>query len=196
MVKIVSYELGGPEVFQHFVNAFEMKGRPAPNHLFDILTKGKFFALAPEGIGSGRIKQFNLGGVAPSGEVTLHGNYILTRVGNLASSLARIICRKILGQKFLVAIREPYLKPGDKTEILNELSFIGDELFTMLDGDILDEASLSEAIRRYTVSWSFLLMVADQLDEPRDLDELVSRSNLIAVNAYDGESYLYWLRDA
>jgi hypothetical protein len=196
MTNVASYRLDGLDVITHFVSIFEVAGKQPPIHLLDTLTKGKFFALAPEGIDPVKLKQFNLGGVVPAGRITQHGSHFTHEVNSLASSLAKIICSKFSDRKYSIVIREPYLKVGDKSEILNELSLIDDGLFAEFDGDLIDEPSLTGAIRRYTVPWSFLLIVADEARVKDGFDELVSRSNLIAVNAYDGESYLYWRRDA
>src|SRR6476646_7525560 len=51
-----------------------------------------------------------------------------------------------------------------------------------------------QTLVRFQVSWSFLLFVIDAELHELNLADMYERSYLIAVNAYDGESYLYWLR--
>ena len=129
-------------------------------------------------------------------EVIRQGGYLLERVGNTAASLAKVIYDEFRDSQFSIFIREPYLRPGDKSKILNELSFVGDSLYKIICSDLTDEASLAAAIRKFTVSWSFLLIVAAHSDPCKNTSELVSGAILIAVNAYDGESYLFWRKDS
>jgi hypothetical protein len=196
MTQIAIHPIAGEDIVQHFVGKFEADGQRAPCQLIDVLGQGSFFVLAPVGTDESRLRRLNTGRLLPVVEVIRRGGYILERVASTAGFLAQIIYDEFHNGKFSVFIREPYLKPGDRSEILNELSFVGDSKYKIIDVRLTDEVSLTEAIKLFTVSWSFLLIVAAHSGRCKNASELVSEAILIAVNAYDGESYLYWRKDS
>jgi hypothetical protein len=196
MTQMTIYPIAGEDIVQHFVGTFEADGQHVPRQLFNVVRQGSFFALAPTGTHERRLRRLNSGRLLPVTEVIRQGGYLLERVGSSAGFLAQIICDEFRDSKFTIFIREPYLRPGSRSEILNELSFVGDRLYKIINAGLTDETSLAEAIKRFTVSWSFLLIVVAYSDRWKSVSELVSEAILIVVNAYDGESYLYWRKDS
>lgn len=196
MTQMAIHSIAGDDIIRHFVGSFEADGQRAPRQLLAVLRQGRFFALAPEGTGESRLRRLNSGWLLPVTEVIRQGNYLLERKGSSARFLAQIICDEFHESKFSIFIREPYLRPGDRSEILKELSFVGDSLYKIIDAGLIDEMSLAEAIRRFMVSWSFLLVVVAHSARCKNESDLVSEAISIAVNAYDGESYLYWRKES
>jgi hypothetical protein len=194
MREIEAYSLAGEDIVHYFLSVLMQSEKEVPSELEAMLSMGRFFVLAPQGMDEIRLKQLRMGGVVPSGPRVRIGEHILTKTGNLADALANTILKKYLGRDCVVFIREPYLKLSDKSDIVKELSPVDSELFKIMKMDDLNESVLGEAIRRFTVVWSFLLMVSKPSPKEDHIADLISAASLIAVGAYDGESYLFWCR--
>jgi len=117
------------------------------------------------------------------------------KVQDLAEELAELVCRSSINMPLAMAfIREPYLKYGDKSDILAGLTSIGSALFKVLSLRDCDVSKLTDEIRRFQVSWSFLLIVAEVGFDETDMEVILANASTMIVNAYDGESYLCWMR--
>jgi len=194
MTNVTPHELPGAHAIAYFASIFEANGKPAPANLADVLRGGKIFALAPEDICDARLLQFTTGGLAPIPEEKRSSEYVFQKIGNWAEYLAKEVCSHLRAKRFSIFIREPYLQVGGKSKIISELSFVADGLYKIIGTDIIEQGALTAEIRKFTVPWSFLLIVAPRSSGYNDIDEMVAVADLIAVGAYDGESYLYWYK--
>ncbi len=123
------------------------------------------------------------------------GGYVLEKIRNLAECLAQVVCREFGDRALSVYIREPYLTGADKDAKIDQLTFVGGELFKVVNTEVTSEIELTTLIRQFTLTWSFLLVISSmKSNEATDIGDVISKALFIAVGCYDGESYLCWRR--
>lgn len=194
MTKVVSHQLHGREVIAHFLSTLETGGGGAQEHFAKVTDRGQFFALAPEDATEDRLKQFGTGGLFPPGTAYHQGKYRLVQVSKHGDMLVPIIWEHAgkLAHP-MVLLHEPYLTEKDKTPKLLELTKIDGGLYKVLPTDQARNVDLVTEIHRFTVSWHALVILTEH-EEPLGIQRILDTAKLVAVGAYKGESYVYWLR--
>lgn len=192
-MKIASHQLKPDDALDHFLAMIGADGKKMSDDYASMLSRGYFFVLAPENTPLTRLQQLKLGGIVPSRERAQDGNFTIERVNNCAHALAEVIHRNFQNRKPLIAIREPYLTLEDKTDLVKDLTDVDGSLFKVIRENI-ELPALSRDIARFATPWSFLLFVVETREKDMSIAALVRNAELIAVNAYDGESYLYWVK--
>jgi hypothetical protein len=194
MTKVVPHRLHGREVIAHFLSTVETGGEGAREHFIKVMDQGDFFALAPEGATEDRLNQFRTGGLFPHGTAYERGKYRIVEVPYHADMLVPIVQEHARNlQHPMVLLHEPYLTEEDKTPNLLELKKIDDALYKVLPADQARSVDLVTEIHCFTVSWHALVILTEQ-EEPLRIRRIVDNAKLVAVGAYKGESYVYWLR--
>lgn len=194
MNDIISRRLDG-SVYPYFCSIIEANGERLTPELSTLIQEGSFFAIAPKSVPKQRLNKFGLGGLITASAPAKVGGFLLSEVPHLAPYLAdQYLAAAHSASGVSVLIREPYLRIGDVSPIVSELVGIGKILYKKLEIFTLDRNVLSEQIRKFTVSWSHFSVLSDK-NEISTFGDLMSSALLCAVNAYDGESYIYWKRD-
>ena len=93
----------------------------------------------------------------------------------------------------MVLLHEPYLTLNDPSEITRELTKIDSALYKLLLPTDVQNADLVREIGRFTVSWHALVILLKH-QEPHEITHIIQSAKLMAVGAYKGESYVYWVR--
>jgi murein tripeptide amidase MpaA len=190
---IVSQELDRDDAIPHFSAVVNADGRDLFSLASQYVGGGHFFALVPKGTPYDRVKQLKLGGLIslPRQE---EKSMRLIPVRNLSECFTKEVYETAKSFAGATAfIREPYLEPGDKSDLLSGLALINEALFKVINLKECTSSELESSIQRYQVSWSFLLLISDVDQYETNIISILSRAICIAVNAYDGESYLYWI---
>jgi hypothetical protein len=149
------------------------------------LGTGTTFALVPSDTDRGRALQFEVGGL---------GRDRLDPRARLASLLIRTV-----GRDGLLLIEDCNASPSDPSRPGDpELEFVGGDGYQVLDprDDQLTVDAIVQAID-WSNRWLQILVASSRLDDrgPVKLrDELAARVRMIAVSAYDTESYVVWSR--
>ena len=93
----------------------------------------------------------------------------------------------------MVLLHEPYLTLNDPSEIARELTKIDSALYKQLLPADVQDADLVREIGRFTVSWHALVILLEH-QEPLEIKHIIQSAKVMAVGAYKGESYVYWVR--
>ncbi len=192
---VISQMVDRNDAIHHLGAVVDVDGRGLFAAISPYLAGGRFFALVPEGTTCSRMKQLNVGGLVslPTQKEKSQG---LALVPNLSWYFAKTINRiGNLLPRMTAFIREPYLENGDKSELVTNLVSINETLYKVVDLKQTAINQLESDIRRYQVSWSFFMLVSEVAQDEKDIKAILSRAVCVAVNAYDGESYLYWLAE-
>jgi hypothetical protein len=177
----------------HVVSIVEMNGDKVENSIKQKLLRGKFFSLAPEKTDQARLLAFNSGGVTAQQPLQRVGQYEVAEVKNLAGSLADIVARALVSTPgSSLFFREPYL---NKDQVPSDFLKIGSGLFKKIESSGWEVFNLAKEVAYFTVSWNFLSIISAVTSLHPCFDELMEQVNFIAVNAYDGESYMFWVED-
>jgi hypothetical protein len=156
-----------------------------------LLAQGRSFAVAPAGTDANRLMDFEHGGLTPKGEVTYQRDLRLTRVVNLDDDFAGEL--------------QTYLKcwPGSAavgfdcssdTKVTTDSIDLMHEPFGILAASDPSVSELEAFVRGFSTAWKTIAMVVQKPSEVTSITELAARIRLFAVSAYDGESYVYWIR--
>jgi len=195
MTKVVSHQIHGGEVIAHFLSTLETGGEGAQEHFIGVADQGDFFALGPEDATQDRLKQFHTGGLFPHGTAYERGKYRIVEVPYHADMLVPIVRKHARNLRHpMVLLHEPYLTEKDKTPTLLELTKIDNALYKVLPASQARSRDLVTEIHRFTVSWHALVLLIEHDEEPLRIRRIVDSAKLVAVGAYKGESYVYWLR--
>ncbi len=202
-MNVKPYPLEYEDAITHFLEVADADGQGLSSVMQAYLEGGRFFALAPSGVPHSRLKKFRSGCLLPpDAERTFLPRFedvtgrrlVAVPVGDLADEMAKIICRSSKQYPTVTTfIREPYLRPSDRSERLSELVPVGRALYKPIALKECSPADLTNDIRNFQVSWSFLLILSAVDIHEGDLDAILANAILISVGAYDGESYLYWM---
>jgi hypothetical protein len=194
MIKVVSHQIDRGDAIAHFMSALETGGEGAREQFITVAEQGDFFALGPEDATQDRLKRFRTGGLFPHGTAYERGKYRVVEVPYHADRLASVIWEHARHLHHpMVLLHEPYLTENDKTPKLLELTKIDDALYKVLPGSDPRSIDLVTEIHRFTVSWHALVILTEH-EEPLGIRRIVDSAKLVAVGAYKGESYVYWLR--
>jgi hypothetical protein len=196
MTDVISHRLDRNDAINHFLATLETGGSGAQERFLSMCDDGDFFALAPKGQTEERLRQFRNGGLFAPGKLRKKGKHIVTEVPNHADALASVIGTHLAKlARAAVLLHEPYLTECDKSKTLLELTTIGSARYKVLAPNQTTTADLAKEIGRFTVSWHALIILTENPDDFR-LGPIAQGTVLLAVGAYDGESYAYWLRRA
>jgi hypothetical protein len=195
MTEIISHKISGSDVVSHFLSTMDTAGDRVKEHFGALADAGDFYSLAPRDVAKDRLKQFRAGGVFPAGPSYSVGKHLVREVPNHSEELALVVEHHAATlQNPIVLLHEPYLTPMDKSEIAHELIRIDGAFYKIVRLRQAPAANLAQDIGRFTVSWHALIILADDANDTFELARIVQSAKLIAVGAYDGESYVYWIR--
>jgi hypothetical protein len=195
MKRAVSHPIPfGAQVISHFTSTLETANRSLADHFVGCAKFGTFWSIAPVDTPQDRLTQFRRGNLLPAGNRYSLPGFLITEVENCAFEFASLIKRKSVQIKMpRLFLHEPYLTTSDNSTIAKELTELNFGLFKIAKIKSVPIKSIKENIAKFTVSWHALFMVASRMDY-QSAQQLISSSEIIGVGAYDGESYLYWLR--
>jgi hypothetical protein len=192
---VVCRSLPEAETLPHFVGTMEGYGQSLVKQFRSVAPAGDFWAIAPPQAPLERLLQFRTGGLFPPGPSHRQGGYVLTQVPTHDAELALVMERYAAEIRYpRLLLHEPYLKKDEpKSEIAKSLREIDGTLFKVVDPGTMTSNELAEDIARFHVPWHALSILVDRQRLSSSL-KTVAASKLIAVGAYDQESYLYWVR--
>ncbi len=194
MTSVISHRLNRNDAISHFRLTLETAGTGAQEQFLRVSDSGDFFALAPKGQTEDRLRQFQAGGLFPLGKLYKQGEYTIREVTYHADALAPLVKRHAKKlRRPIVLLHEPYLTERDNTEIVRELTKIDSALYKVVLPDEVATADLARDIGRFTVSWHTLVILTER-EESLQIEGIMRDAMLVAVGAYKGESYIYWLR--
>lgn len=195
MNAIKLYKLEREDVLSHFLSVIDADGLRLSSKVLGYLDHGDFYVLAPIGLAYKRLKDFAEGQILAQGPLSEIGGRRVMKVDSLADSASELT-HQLLRDAFQATafIREPYLRQEDNSDIVDSLVPIDSALYEIVPLSKIDAPALTKLINRFQVSWSFLMIIADVDLEERDIAEVLNRAAAIAVNAYDGESFVWWIR--
>jgi hypothetical protein len=195
---ILSIELPEPEALSYFLTEIDWEGKALPPRVLGngMLEDGCLYAIAPKGTSGERLLRFRTGGLIPPTQEKIHVSGMrLVPIPSLSKELVSIIRNFSASDAGLnVFIREPLLTLRDKSPLVAGLRENEGVLFNAFALQTYDDANLEAEIRRRNVIWSFLLLLSGASCDTSSIKAIISSASFIAVNAYDGESYLYWVR--
>jgi hypothetical protein len=180
-LKVVSHQLRSDDAIAHFLEVMGGDAEDPSDDFIGVLPDGCFFVLAPENTPPEKVRQLKFGGVLPRNRRYREGPYTIERTSNCADALAELICRNLRNQQSLIAIREPYLTGSDNSDIVKELTNIDGKLFKIIAGEEFETAAIALEIRKFTVPWSFLLLLVDNTQANVGWHALIKHARLIAV---------------
>lgn len=197
------YPLTSDEARLHFTETLDWFGA-ARASMFneELAAKGSFATLAPENIARTTLLNFKQTILPPQPSIqSADGRYRLTPIKSLHADLAiqvELHSRKMKNP--VLYIHEALEKKSEAHEFTRSLSTIGDFTFfilhlTRMSGDEitpLGADEIDDVIHLHTLSWHSLLFLMDQKDSVTSVTTLITESDVIAVGAYGGESYLLW----
>jgi hypothetical protein len=205
MTEPSSYQLSFEEAISHFFCVVDADGKGLSSIISKYVRRGSFFAIAPIGTSYRRLLEFRQGGLVTSSDredsgppiraSQRDGEAFAVPIPDLAEAMATVICSRRRNIAIAtVFIREPYLTSLHKSDITSELIKIGTGLYKAIPAKVCNTSNLTQDIRRFQVPWSFLLILSNVDKQERNIEDIIANADTMAVNAYDGESYLYWLR--
>jgi len=193
MIETIPHQLPTDLALAHMLSIIEMNGEKTGDLVKNKLLGGKFFSLAPENTPQARLLDFDSGGVVAQQPRQPVGQYELAEVKSQAGRVADILLRVLATTRTSsLFIREPY---KNKDETQGEFLKIGSDLFKKIASGNWDAFNLTEEVKYYSVPWSFLSIISVVKSSLPSFDELMKQANCVAVNAYDGESYVFWVED-
>jgi hypothetical protein len=190
----ISHLLSGTDALPHFLWTIETASRELAEEFSALANSGDFWSIAPAGTRPERLIEFRRGGLFPSGATYISGGRQITEVSIHGAELAAVITHQAAKlPKPVLLLHEPYLKKDNASEIARELTSIGTTLYKIVDIKKSTAASLTHDLAQFTVSWHALFILVNQEQISPDL-RIIQTAELIAVGAYDVESYLYWVK--
>jgi hypothetical protein len=190
---ITTHDLKSNDAREYFLSAIDSDGGRLSACISGFVEDGKFTSLAPADAGYERLKQLSAGGLIRGSFQESKGAFKIEKMPNLAGELSRMLLK--LARKSpsaFIYIREPYLTATDNDETVRSLVDVDGVLYKLLKVKECNEQALEKTILEFRVSWSFLLIVSSSKDLSSTV--ILNEASAIAVNAYDGESYLIWTR--
>lgn len=173
---------------EHFLSEVDAAGQSAKSTMEHIYPLGEVFALVPESLSDVEATRFRDG--------RLNKNVTITETCHEANKALQqmIVANADPRVKPSVLLREPYMNMNEvigrrKGVIVNVEGGIY-EKFTF---ESLKLTAFLEGLDFYQNIWGFLLLLGSYQNFC-DFSMLIRTSKLIAVSAYDGESYLVWMK--
>lgn len=196
MIEIISHKISGSDVISYFLSTMETGGDQVAERFRALAGIGDFYSLAPPGVAEERLTQFRTGGLFPAEPSYTIGSHQVREVPNHSAELARVVEQRVATlQNPVVLLHEPYLTPSnEKSRIARELIGIAGAFYKVIRLRPSASVNLAQEIGRFTVSWHALIILADDASVPLELSQAMRSADLVAVGAYDGESYVYWIR--
>jgi hypothetical protein len=189
------YELDRTDAIDYLIASIDVDGRNLSSMASGYLVDGAFVVFAPEGSTHDRLIQMSVGGLLQPTSSHRATRDRVVEVQSLVDNLAAYLCGLASDMRVATAfIREPYLTSSDKSAILNSLQPIGSALYKIVSLEACDQQRLKAEMQLFHVSWSFLLILSSVTSNERDMNMILANATAIAVNAYDGEGYLCWIR--
>lgn len=197
---MVLREIPAASAIESFVSAIDAIGdRTAVATWVAHAARGAFYALAPPAVDGGRLVGVTRGGLLAAVETAAseqESGDVLAAGPPACEALARAVLEHLRRDRAgWLMIHKPYLDADEPRFRLVRERMLGGERFHLLATEGLCVASLADCVRRFTLSWHFLMMAGHGATPPLLPSELPGTLTLLAVGAYDGESYLLWLRD-
>ncbi len=190
----ISHSLSSTDALPHFLRTIEYASRELAEDFNALANSGDFWSIAPAGTQPERLIEFRRGGLFPSGTTYVSGGRQITEVSIHSAELTAVIAHQAAGlPEPVLLLHEPYLKQDSASEIARKLTLIGTTLYKIVDVKKSTAASLTHDLAQFTVSWHALFILVNQEQISPDL-RIMQTAELIAVGAYDVESYLYWVK--
>jgi hypothetical protein len=191
---LIPRDLAKDRALPFFEQQLRLSGFTLSQVALDRLERGHFSVLAPAETTHDALYDLASGGVIAAAETKIVNGLVLQRLRSTAADLAAVVAAdaKVAGNLFTALLHEPYLRKGNDSELLRGVIDIEGALFKPFSLALFSSEMLAAEIDRYTVSWSFLLLLTTLPPQSATLSKLLDAARLISVGAYDGESYAIW----
>ena len=157
---------------------------------------GAIYTLAPESATADELLDFVHGGVLPITQAISDGRTKIQSVPNTIGVAALILSKELmLCEKPKLWIHEPLLTEVELVARGLPYMKVGEAIYLVFEVG-LDAKCVAELIRYSLLSWHFLAFVTESKNEINSVDELICAAKFLLVGAYDGESFLYTVRES
>jgi ribosomal-protein-alanine N-acetyltransferase len=187
--EITNHELQDNTAFDYISEAASIIYSDFGTEFTKCLHLGKFFAIAPANVEHERLLKFEQDGLTEPGQTVIKGDFRLTQVIRLDEDFA---------QKMSLAIQR---WPGSLAVGFDSLSGVEINTFNLSQppfGILVNKHpttnELVDFVNSFSTAWRTVAMVVDHPTNVRSPIQLTECMRLFAVSAYDGESFIYWIR--
>lgn len=187
-----SHKLTFPEASAHLLEAASWISTDLASLLQARLTQGNIFAIAPSSASPDRLRALEAGGLTPSGkEFQQNENRVVEKL-TFNNEFANIL-KKTLESNAGAAVLGfdvTHLPDPVETDPLD----LSTPPFGVLSAANPAPEAIVEFINNFATAWTTVIMVVDHPTVARTPKELAETLLLFGVAAYDGESFIYWMR--
>ncbi|MGU3404108.1 hypothetical protein [Methylobacterium brachiatum] len=173
---------------------FESEFDDIHTQLNEKTVKGHFYAIGPSDAPESSLKDPEYGSLAKPGPYIGHEGRYFERVADRSCYLARVLLRSGL-ETSAVWFRDAIASSAKSEAQMEGCTKLGNYYYAMFSMRHLGQVQATRLIRKYETSWSFIMLLVQNDNLYSSMDDLLGDATLLAVRAFDGESYVIWSRN-
>lgn len=189
-MQIISHEVSDNKIKSHILEMAEYIHPEVGSAFEKQFDEGQLFAIAPKDTTYERLLEFSTGGLTLPGNEMIQDKHRLVEKRTFEKDFAQILVGYLKRWPKSQVVGYDVNQEKISSPILN----LSQAPFGVLSTKNPEISEIMEFIDKFSSAWTNVIMIIDEPSKIKSTSQLISSLKLFAIESYDGESFVYWIK--